>query len=123
MKFDTTESGLETVFTKYMVEGYRYVLSQDGVTSRDVWEYANQILEGSISRASIINGLNDMVEMGILSYEEQTGKGGYHRVYFAEFDEQQLLDWMILEILKKLDEINPNSKVLKEIKHHWMILK
>jgi len=32
----------------------------------------------SKSRASLIFFLNDMVEEGVLEYEEKTGKGGYH---------------------------------------------
>ncbi len=34
------------------------------------------------SRASVILFLNDMVDEGILEYEEKTGKGRYHRVYY-----------------------------------------
>lgn len=37
--------------------------------------------EAAMSRASVINFLNYMVDEGFLDYEERTGKGGYHRVY------------------------------------------
>ena len=49
----------------------------------------NKRLDGgkSISRASIINFLNAMVEEGVLDYVEETGLGGYHRVYSVKFDE------------------------------------
>ena len=33
------------------------------------------------SRASVINSLNMMVDEGLLTYREETGKGGYHKVY------------------------------------------
>lgn len=51
----------------------------DGASSREVYEYVNKGL--SVSRASVINFLNDMVERGLIDYSEVTGKGGYRRIY------------------------------------------
>ena len=49
--------------------------------SREVWDQVNQVLPGTISRASIINFLNASVENGLLEFKETTGKGGYRRLY------------------------------------------
>ena len=38
---------------------------------------------GTISRASIINFLNDMVDREYLDFEEVTGKGGHRRLYYS----------------------------------------
>jgi len=37
-------------------------------------------------RVPVINSLNEIVEESILTYEERSGKGGYHRVYYARAD-------------------------------------
>lgn len=40
-----------------------------------------------ISRASVINALNELVdEDGFIYYIERSGKGGYHRVYSPSMD-------------------------------------
>lgn len=63
-----------------------------GFSSRDVWLHVNEVLGGNpemrdtpdrttVSRASIINGLNGLVEHGAVKYGEVTGKGGHRRIY------------------------------------------
>jgi predicted transcriptional regulator len=61
---------------------------QKGQISREVHNQVNKRLSpGSISRASIINLLEDMVGMGVLSRTDTTGKGGYRGVYSSKMDE------------------------------------
>jgi predicted transcriptional regulator len=38
-------------------------------------------MEGSISRATIIFSLNNLVDEGVLDYHEESGKGGMYKVY------------------------------------------
>ena len=46
--------------------------------SREVWSHVNKNLNPkTISRASIINFLNAIVDEGVLDYNEKSGKGGY----------------------------------------------
>ena len=89
--FDPKASGLSKVFRDYQEATLRYVWKVEGkgVTSRMVHTHVNERFEGerSISRASIINFLNAMVDEGVLDFVEETGKGGYHRVYTAKLDE------------------------------------
>jgi len=62
--------------------------NDEGAISREVWSSVNERLVGkTISRASIINFLNAMVDEGVLDYDERTGKGGYHRVYRPKLNE------------------------------------
>ena len=89
--FDPKASGLSKVFRDYQEAALRYVWKVEGkgVTSRMVHTHVNERFDGgrSISRASIINFLNAMVDEGVLDFVEETGKGGYHRVYTAKLDE------------------------------------
>ena len=83
LKLYTGKTSLEMFFKNWQVEALRYLwrIRPDGDNSRAVWLNVNESLQGTISRASIINSLNAMVEEEMLSYTENTGKGGYHRVY------------------------------------------
>jgi predicted transcriptional regulator len=94
-------------FKDWQVESLRYLWSvyPEGVNSRAVWENVNESLQGSISRASIINYLNAMVDEGLVTYTERTGKGGHHRVYSIAFDEKEfkahIAERMISKLLKE----------------------
>ena len=92
LKFTPGNDNLSKVLRDYQEEALKLVWKKDdeGVTSRDAWLYVNEALGSgnSISRASIINFLNDMVDEGVLNYNEITGKGGYRRVYRPKPDEK-----------------------------------
>ena len=106
--FDTKEDGFRTVFKDYQEEALRYIWRLDGggASSRDVWVQVNEELvgtpRGSISRASIINFLNAMVDEGVLNYHEITGKGGHRRIYSARYDEAGSKRHMATKIISKL---------------------
>ena len=92
LEYNTGEKGLRTVL-KDWEEAELKVLwrSNAGLNSRQVWQRVNENLSPeTISRASIINFLEDMREMGILSGLQETGKGGYHWVYSPAMDESGL---------------------------------
>jgi len=79
--------------------------NEEGAISREVWSSVNEELGNKkISRASIINFLNAMVDEAVLGYEEETGKGGYHRVYKPTLKEEEfkryLAEMMISSLLK-----------------------
>lgn len=112
--FDTSEKGLETVMKDYQEMAMRFLWErgEEGSISRDAWVHVNKILgeKGkTISRASIINFLNEMVDEGILNYIERTGKGGYHRVYFHAFDEVSFKEYLVEKIIKKLIKEFPDA--------------
>ena len=90
LEIDTSQQGLRMVLKEYEEEALKVFWDdpQKEYTSRLVWDRVNQRLRpGSISRASIINFLEDMVEMGVLSKREITGKGGYRGIYSSKMDE------------------------------------
>ena len=117
---DPKASGLSKVFKEYQREALNFIWKNEGkgLTSRMVYSYVNDRLDGgkSISRASIINFLNAMVDDGVLDYVEETGKGGYHRVYSAKLDEagfkRGLAESVVSSLMKDFPE--ETRKVIQE---------
>ena len=112
LKFDPESRGLSKVFKDYQQEALRAVWQcEEGAISREVWQHVNGNLDGggSISRASIINFLNDMVDEGVLDYHEESGKGGFHRVYKPRMDESELKRYIAETVLASLMRDFPNE--------------
>jgi len=53
-----------------------------------------------------------MVEEGILTYEEESGKGGYHKVYYPKMNREQFAQHAIKTITRKLGEVFPSTQVI-----------
>jgi hypothetical protein len=104
LKLDTSKKGLEMFFKDWQVEALRYLwtVHPEGANSRAVWTNVNHRLQGSISRASIINYLNAMVDDELLTYTETTGKGGHHRVYTIKYDEAGFKQSIASQVISKL---------------------
>jgi len=103
--FNPNSDGLAKVFRDYQEEALRLVWEKgdEGVISRVVWSHVNERLVGkTISRASIINFLNAMVDEGVLNYLERTGKGGYHRVYSPKLDEVEFKKYVAKTVISSL---------------------
>ena len=90
LSVDLSETGLEMFFKPYQIISLDILWnSEETLSSRQVWEQANERLPGTISRASIINFLNASVENGLLNYVETTGKGGYRRLYSSKLSKPE----------------------------------
>ncbi len=103
--FNPENDGLLKVFRNYQEEALRFVweTNEEGVVSRQVWNAVNERLTGrGISRASIINFLNAMVDEGVLDYDERTGKGGYYRVYRPNLDETSFKVYLAQTMISSL---------------------
>ena len=112
MKFDTDKEGLHTLFRPYQALLLEHLWelnseSRVGVNSGQAHRYLLDTPE-KMSRASVINFLNDMVDEGILDYEEKTGKGGYHRVYYPKMDREEFSVYVTELIKKKLSDAFPS---------------
>ncbi len=97
------------IFKDYQKEMLRILWgSNKNLSSRDVWLKVNDLLglspetRGSISRASVINFLNAMVDETVCDFTETTGKGGHRRLYAAVMTEPQLWDHITETVEKKL---------------------
>jgi hypothetical protein len=104
LSIDLGKSGLEMFFKPYQVEALHVLQNRgsEGANSRIVWNTVNETLPSPISRASIINSLNMMVDEGVLSFIERTGKGGHHRVYKLGMSESELKEYLARIVINKL---------------------
>ena len=122
LTFNPAEIGLAKVLRDYQIEALKSVWEkgEEGVNSREVYQQANKALKGirTISRASIINFLNAMVDEGVLNYEEETGKGGYRRIYSPKLDEsgfkKHIAKMVITSLIKDFPE--ETKETMKELR-------
>lgn len=90
LNLNLSETGLDMFFKSYQIASLELLWNnKDTMTSRQVWEQVNEIIPGTISRASIINFLNASVENDLLNYTEITGKGGYRRLYSSKMSKPE----------------------------------
>jgi predicted transcriptional regulator len=61
-----------------------------------------ELTPNTISRASIINFLESMREMGVLKGEDRTGKGGHHWIYSPAMTEAEFKQFIAKTILENL---------------------
>ena len=95
LSLDLSETGLEMFFRPYQIEALELLWNtEETLSSRKVWEQVNQKLDGTISRASIINFLNASVDNGLLDYVETTGKGGYRRLYTSKMSKVETAEYL-----------------------------
>jgi len=117
MKLDTAKSGLEAVFREYELAALEYVFSTDEpVGSGKVWTWINEESDygkqsKTISRASVINFLNRLVDEDLLTWEDATGKGGHHRLYVMELSRPEFARNVIDKFLETLKTIKDQEKV------------
>ena len=114
LKLDLGKTGFNMVLKPYQIEAMKYLwtVPENGGSSRDVYDAVNTALKGgSISRASIINSLNALVDDGVLGSHEVTGKGGYRRIYKPNYDEAGFKEFIAKVTVKKLlDEFPEETK-------------
>jgi len=104
LQLDAGKESLAMFFKEWQAESLRYLwkISPEGANSRVVNENVNKNLKDSISRASVINYLNHMVDEALLTYTETTGKGGHHRVYTIKYGETEFKQHIAGLIISKL---------------------
>jgi predicted transcriptional regulator len=109
MKFDMEQEGLLTLLRPYQAVLMEHIWNLNknervDIISREAYQFLSGKPEKK-SRASVINFLNDMVEEGILGYEEKTGKGGYHRIYYPLMDRAGFQKYITEKINSKLEKV------------------
>jgi len=119
-KFNPSHPGLRKTLREYEELALRYVWSmgEKGAASRSIHETVNSELgsDKSISRASIINIMNKLVDQGVLAYREATGKGGYHKIYYPLMDEKGYVKYLINTMVESLmrDFPKETQEILKK---------
>ena len=104
IEYDTAESGLRAVLKDYQELALRVIwVSPEGLGSRAVMDKVNAELKGNtISRASVINFLESMREMGVLKGDERTGKGGHRWIYSPAMNEAEFKQYIAKTIIESL---------------------
>ena len=114
MKLDTAQPGLSAFFFPYQAALLQYLFEKtnpksglDGLISQKLWRwhndyYAERVGTRKVSRATVINSLNDLVDRGILTYVEESCQGGYRRVYSVAMTPEELETHIRTEIRTKL---------------------
>jgi len=105
LKIDLGKNKFRAVLKPYQILAMKDLWANpDGRSSRDVYDAVNEAMEGkdSISRASIINTLNALVDDGVLGYHEITGKGGHRRIYKPNYNEKEFKQYIAETVLRKL---------------------
>ncbi len=106
LKIDVGEDGFNAVLKPYQIEAMKYLWASPGVgrSSKEIWDAVCDALPDgrSISRASIINSMNALVDDGVLRYHEITGKGGHRRIYKAVYDESGFKGYIAETVLRLL---------------------
>jgi len=96
LRISLGKEGLLVAFKPYSAEMLRELWrrkGQKGASSRDMDDHL-KATDFKASRASVIQELNNFVALGIASFEEETGKGGHHRVYSAKLTEEEFWIWL-----------------------------
>jgi len=111
IEYDTSKTGFNAVLKDWQLKAMEAVwASPSGANSRMVHQKVNQNLKGeTIRRASVINFLEDMREMGVFSGVEETGKGGYHWVYSPKLDEAGFKRFIIEKMFDSLMQSFPEE--------------
>jgi len=100
LKMDLSEKGLYMFFKPYQVDALKALWNNPtGMSSKQVWE---AIGSNKISRASVINFLQDAAENGLLDKHEITGKGGHRGIYHHKYTESEFKQHLATAIIDKL---------------------
>jgi Fe2+ or Zn2+ uptake regulation protein len=103
---DLSKTGLAMFFKPYQINSLTILWkSNKPQSSRQVWEKVNNEMAEGISRASIINFLNASVDIGLLSYIETTGKGGYRRHYSSKLSRSETSVFLSEKVNKQLQTL------------------
>jgi predicted transcriptional regulator len=105
-KFDPSQPGLRKTLKKWEELALRYLweVGEVGAVSGAIWKNVNERLgsDESISRTSVIFSMNRLVEQGVLSFRDGTGKGGHHKRYYSLMDEEGYLKYLIKTMVESM---------------------
>ena len=114
---DVEKEGLLKVHSDYEVLALKTVWNSDvGLLTRDVWETLNKEKNVRISRASIINFLQDMADKCILRANEEPCKGGTRKRYYTKMNESEYKEYIIKTVIESLmKDFDETKEVLENI--------
>ena len=116
-KIDTAKENILAIMKPYQ-DGIIEMILESGKTGISTFKLHTGLeAEGIIiSRASVINYCKKLAANDVISFEERTGKGGYHRIYFKLMSWESIIEYIHIQVLLKLTEAFPGSKYLNDVK-------
>jgi len=107
----TSRSGLNMFFKEWQITilNYLWSVQPNGTTSSMVWNHLKNSMSEPMSRASVINFLKNMTERGVLRENVESGKGGFHGVYYLNFSESEFKQQIVELFVRKLMEEYPEE--------------
>lgn len=98
--------GSQVLVTDYQKHIIQKLLSEkEKIGSGAMWKHLIEIMgENHPSRASVIFFLNDLEDFGYASFNEATGKGGYHKLYYTELTQSDFAMKIHNDIGEKLKD-------------------
>ena len=113
-KIDTTKDTMLAIMKPYQHGIISMMIEKKtGLITSEI--HAALEFEGYIvSRASVINFCKTLAAHDIVSFEERTGKGGYHRVYSALMSWESIIEYMHMKVLAKMKAAFPDSGYLQD---------
>lgn len=116
MQLRTDKSGLMAVFKAWQVPLIEQLLEGQPMNSREAWQFLeeNDVKTGkkeygTVSRASVINFLNDLVDQALLTFSLETGKGGHRRIYRMVLTREAFAYTIMGAFVEKLREVFPRE--------------
>lgn len=122
MQLNTDKKGLAAIYKEWQIPLIEKLLDGQPMTSRTAYKFLEERnirtsgkgtksrdSSTSVSRASVINFLNDMVDQDLLNYDVKSGKGGYHRIYQLILTREVFAHEIIGVFVDKLAEAFPKE--------------
>ena len=118
MQLETDKKGMAAVFKEWQVPLVEELLSGKPMKSKEATDFlkehdirTEQKGRGTVSRASVINFLNYMVDQRLLDYSEKTAKGGHHRIYKMILTREEFAHKITDRFVNKLLEAFPQESL------------
>jgi len=113
-KIDTTQTGIPSIFRLYEWIALEHIYKmRKGITSKTTFDYLET--RKKISRASIIGLLKRLNKVGVLGYDEVSGKGGFHREYFVSVEREDIPRKIALDAIKTIRTVFPEDPFLMDV--------
>ena len=103
LNMDISLNGLDMFFKDYQVKTLKALWnSNQGMSSKQVWDAVGA---DSISRASVINFINDCLENDLLEADYITGKGEHRGIYKPKRNEAETKEYLKKVFKEKLETL------------------
>ena len=105
---------MSSLWRLYEIAAIEHLLVKGESTSVEVWE--GIYWASPISRASVINFLNRLVEIGLSTSRSEPSRGGHKKFYTLVVSTMDDFNEVVIEkILYKLWEIFPQNEKMAEV--------